>query len=1542
MGNKSFFDRLFEGEINWAFHTTMTCDLLYSMQLAYKLAGKNVYKDILKSEEMNKTAVFYNKDAHKGRCLSFKGAGKKKKVKDYLCINHPVGSKDQTFHAKISLVSYNKKNNNKNQEHFRLAVYSKNCEFNDKCAETAIILNLEIADNETKSGKNLVDYITYLKKNTAPKSAGEKWIEEHIEIVYDQLSKCKFYTEFVGKEADKKEAELFFGGIEYEQPGDAGDPNAKIQYTILNDDLQLDLATANSVVLTPPEFIKGTAAQDYFEKTKQILYDLKEMGNDSKEKGNDSFSASHIKLYLLEKKNSSTQDGIHTDDKNDAYELWTGSANATVHGIGWSFSPNSFSGKPSVECLVKIPIAKDEFEKLKKQIANGYEQFKDFKKEGSLKKLPQDDFGPWICENMEVEKIEYKDSYGKIIGQNGNNNVSSYRGKANKICVTLKFKTNVKSTIPRFHSPIMCWRPAEYANLKGCVISSSSFDIEYDINGFRPSQGVLCFGTSQSIMMISNDVMKSIPQVEETKERDIRVSELLLFKDRILETDDLDDTPNEGIDWFYDVVRSYKGEKEKKLPCTQCSERELETKPMDFQVKAAKRLKQILETYDRAFLADEPGLGKTYSATKLICDMADERKEDKPFYVIYVAPNQSLLKKNGDDIISKAREGLLKNGWSIYSLNEYAGKKHRLIDAYIKAAEEAKNHKFVKGKDRITNCLEECLNVSISLLQEKEEKDFYKFRHKKIVNEIYKKIENKLVYGIKGTFQWNNSNDNNISKHFIDKTDTEKKQEIAVDRLAYAHKTIQDRKKYIIGKQIILITVSQGCLLGDDAGTDLEKQIIEEEVPNDTSKLDGKRNGFTKWFLDTYQPSLIIWDEYHRYLRKMNNEIPFLQPEIKNLFVSATPYKTNISGKNNKDLIENLYNKAYSVDRDDEEADAFSNLPSFEEFAELFCEGKKCLINGKSPCKSTQLQRGCLQTAYHEFCNASSKNKKIFENMMKEKMVRHERSRLQGEHEKHIRKYPAIENVGEEFRMPFLNTLRQSRCLENAGYQEGARKWSLSLPWILDFSTRDQNNGGNNYFKNLEPTNRNPGDELFVYEIDGRVKNSIQSLPEQNLAFYQICKENAYDKMRQLLWIPPSVPLYQAGNKSIFSVYSSYSKLLVFAEYRYLQRGGSRLLSDFIKYENIMKDKSVPKDFPIKLEWSAEIDKISKFDLLAEDYRGKDLDELIQLIKELIKEKFCEDWSTTQILAAIASPAICAQRLGLDPVEVENAFNEYLDGEGKKEALWNWICENGYENKWEEGILRYCAEGNLYAMLEEWLFVLKKDEEKTPTDQICDILRYKGSKVYVQTKETTENKEEGKVGHCSFAEQLTGDVGDNGSGQKAELTLNTANAFSSPLWPMVMFAGRGAQEGIDFHEYCLRIMHLTLPRGAVSYEQRNGRIDRFRSLLIRRRVAEFYMGYGIEAGQNYAGLMKKMFAKAFLMKEDLKQDKNEIFPNWHFHIGKSRWNFEELIPMWNYTDESSLMIAYDEMLKSYRGSLGMNATMSGDEGVDLSAKRWLT
>ena len=92
---------------------------------------------------------------------------------------------------------------------------------------------------------------------------------------------------------------------------------------------------------------------------------------------------------------------------------------------------------------------------------------------------------------------------------------------------------------------------------------------------------------------------------------------------------------------------------------------------MEFQKRGADKLYRILKNHSRAFLADEPGLGKTFTCAILIDKMTEEfykntDNQNKPFFVIYVAPNKTLISKCGDDLVKKfndisERKALLLN-----------------------------------------------------------------------------------------------------------------------------------------------------------------------------------------------------------------------------------------------------------------------------------------------------------------------------------------------------------------------------------------------------------------------------------------------------------------------------------------------------------------------------------------------------------------------------------------------------------------------------------------------------------------------------------------------------------------------------------------------------------------------------------------------------------------------------------------------------------------------------------------------------------------
>ncbi|MEO9229945.1 MAG: DEAD/DEAH box helicase family protein [Devosia sp.] len=65
-------------------------------------------------------------------------------------------------------------------------------------------------------------------------------------------------------------------------------------------------------------------------------------------------------------------------------------------------------------------------------------------------------------------------------------------------------------------------------------------------------------------------------------------------------------------------------------------------------------------------------------------------------------------------------------------------------------------------------------------------------------------------------------------------------------------------------------------------------------------------------------------------------------------------------------------------------------------------------------------------------------------------------------------------------------------------------------------------------------------------------------------------------------------------------------------------------------------------------------------------------------------------------------------------------------------------------------------------------------------------------------------------------------------------------AFNSPFWPHVLCTTSVGQEGLDFHQWCRRIVHWDLPSDPVDFEQREGRIARYASLAVRMSLGELH------------------------------------------------------------------------------------------------------
>lgn len=506
-----------------------------------------------------------------------------------------------------------------------------------------------------------------------------------------------------------------------------------------------------------------------------------------------------------------------------------------------------------------------------------------------------------------------------------------------------------------------------------------------------------------------------------------------------------------------------------------------------------------------------------------------------------------------------------------------------------------------------------------------------------------------------------------------------------------------------------------------------EAHILKKER-DILKRLGKKRSGVERDLLKNF--GLVILDEYHRYFKNVDpseeeckiksiydNENE--RENLKLLFISATPYRAN---KSHIDM--------ETMNEDDKKN--ITVLPTFEQFAQLFCGGRKSSKDSLDEKYLKELDENYKKFS-EDYLNAADeekrenlysdveKSKNDLQEFFKRRMVRHERTMLSKNRkpEKHTELFKI--KLGDEFinkyKEPIRNMHKQYHQLRKAGYDKAALNWSLSMPWLLTFSTKNKTP---KFFECLTPNNKKlheDFEDLFLYENNGELKNGkLMKLPNCNVAFYQMCKSNLdiNKKHDQLIWMPPTMPEYKV-EKGIFATNSNYSKLIVFAEYRYLQRGGALLLSEYARIrKQTMKDEYYTKaeeavkrglSFKNNQNFLKIMNKYYPKSKDTDNYAGpghETLDERLRLIEEWLPKEYSIDDKRKIALALIASPLACAHRIGMS-YNVEDSFNNYFKKEYILDALVSWLIENkeSFKNNkgiidFELGILRYCAEGNLY------------------------------------------------------------------------------------------------------------------------------------------------------------------------------------------------------------------------------------------------------
>lgn len=295
---------------------------------------------------------------------------------------------------------------------------------------------------------------------------------------------------------------------------------------------------------------------------------------------------------------------------------------------------------------------------------------------------------------------------------------------------------------------------------------------------------------------------------------------------------------------------------------------------------------------------------------------------------------------------------------------------------------------------------------------------------------------------------------------------------------------------------------------------------------------------------------------------------------------------------------------------------------------------------------------------------------------------------------------------------------------------------------------------------------------------------------------------------------------------------------------------------------------------------------------------------------------------------AIGSPAVLTLRSLRrmfpqqdDPKAMVGAFDvadEFTNLFNKPESIAAIRLGTARRSYWQMAA-RYCADGCLQAVLDEYFHVLKGQnvDAAGAIAQLLGSVNLDTASINVDDVNTFIRGEPKKM-RCHYAVEFGSQRIETDEGGKR--ATNLREVFNSPFRPFVLATTSIGQEGLDFHSYCRRIVHWNLPGNPVDLEQREGRINRYKGLVIRQFLAaKYHDALGICDGKMSGDIWDRLFDLAD-RHERQALGKCELVPYWHVETDSVK--IERIIPLYPYSSDQVKLTNILKTLAVYRLAFG--------------------
>lgn len=884
----------------------------------------------------------------------------------------------------------------------------------------------------------------------------------------------------------------------------------------------------------------------------------------------------------------------------------------------------------------------------------------------------------------------------------------------------------------------------------------------------------------------------------------------------------------------------------------------MEKKLKDFQKATVEHIVNIFKSKKqrRVLLSDEVGLGKTIvskGVIQAVGELSDEYGiwDDNTYRVVYICSNANIVKQNTENL---GIEDVMNIDESRLSMQ------HFIVAKKVKELQKSK-----KSKPRIliplTPGTSFNLQTSAGNMNERALM-FAILSHLDDFKDHKTALKNRLnIYGANGD-NWTD---------IIDKYEKDIKENVCTGYRENICKEVVNDDCYQEAKDLLL------------------KAIALNDYNTTNKAITLFRIIFCKISMKELNPDLVIMDEFQRFSSLLdlegNSEEAMLTrtffgkedgPCI--LLVSATPYKpfTTLEELNENKI--------------DEQYQDFNKLADF-------------LFDGREDIVFQQVWHDYSKELCHissDNLDILIAKKNIAEDTMYEAMSRTERYRNSSQDDTYLKistgdiaSYCQMQEVLGE-----CNKMSEGRF----GVKTLPMEYAKSSPYLLSFMDKYKLKEKLAKAYTEHPWKIKQKQQYLIKKKNINTYERIPSCNAKldklsNILFGEKGEKHG----EQLFWIPASHPYYKVPASNVFAKNQDFSKVLVFSAWEMVPRMIACMISYAIEQKSIshafpsatytntkensekdaldkqegekagtgrlrreslelvtccsdfLKDAYNPKAYlgndlkEIKAGIKENFKNTSRFTLVEQPTTAKFLLEAIKLLDSNTEEKILisEDGLDTLVNMAIGSPGICFYRLLGNKDLAQEAATKFCNNIFNRRynaAVIDILYNKKSVQTYFKQVIDYCVMGNLQAVLDEFAYMI---DERSNGERNVEMIQKRMIESFIdrnyQEIDTTESfgKEKKKKWRIRTHYAMP-----YGNIRMTDQATNRANdvrlAFNSPFRPFVLASTSVGQEGLDFHWYCRKIMHWNISSNPQDMEQREGRIDRYKSLFVRRNVAKFH------------------------------------------------------------------------------------------------------